>query len=81
MEVVKNVKVIGTRGDRAHTFAALICGAGVCESGATYFSDAPSVRGEDRIKLTELCSDLQGELVFEIFSKHASLLRTRASSA
>ena len=32
------------------------------------------------MELTELCSDLQGELVFEIFSKHAPLLRTRASS-
>ena len=33
------------------------------------------------MKLAELCSDLQSELVFEIFSKHASLLRTRAPSA
>ena len=32
------------------------------------------------MKLAELCSDLQGELVFESFSKHALLLQTRASS-
>ena len=32
------------------------------------------------MELMELCSDLQGGLVFESFSKYGSLLRTGASS-